>query len=138
MTRSTRKLVLILLGVFVAGSSVTAYWLYEGFYNRILESEDIDHFNVEELRETHPTILRISMQPFGSADVLRTITTKKKSQTLIVFAHSGLSGLVKPNFNWDKDFELTVPDSVNEVRFGRRKTLIWKRGTTLAPLSERR
>jgi len=79
------------------------------------------------------------MEPLGSADVLRTITTKRKDQTLIVLAHVGLSGLVKPNSNWGKNYEVTIPDTVTEVRFGHSTTPIWKRGSpsVSVPLVER-
>ena len=139
MTKNFRHFVLILFGFLAVGGCAAVYMLYEGLYNEILEPRDLYHLNIEELRGTHPTILNISMQPLSSAAVLRTITTKKKGQTLIVLAHIGLSGFVKPNSNWDKNFELTVPDSVNEVRFGHSSTPIWKRGSpsVSAPLFER-
>lgn len=132
--KTARNLVLILLSLIAIGSCTAAYKLYEGLYDQILEPQDIFHLNVEELRGTHPTILHISMEPLSSAAVLRTITTRKKGQTLILLAHSGISGFVKPNSNWGRNFEFTIPDSVNEVRFGHSKTLIWKRGATLSPL----
>jgi hypothetical protein len=137
MAKKNRNFVLILFGVLAVVGCVAAYKLYDGLYNEILEPRDVHHLDVEEVPGTHPTVLDISIQPLSSAAVLRSITTKKRGQTLIVLAHAGLSGFVKPNSNWDKNFELTVPDSVNEVRFGRSKTLIWKRESALAPLTER-
>jgi hypothetical protein len=113
------------------------YKVYCALYDETLEPGNDLQFKVEELQGTHPTRLHIVMQPLSSAIVLRTITTKTRNQTLIVLAHGGLAGVVEPNSNWGRTFELAVPDSVNEVRFGHSKTLVWKRGSALSPPTER-
>jgi hypothetical protein len=137
MARTTRKLVLILLGLVAIVGSVAMYKVYCALYDETLEPGNDLQFKVEELQGTHPTRLHIVMQPLSSAIVLRTITTKTRNQTLIVLAHGGLAGVVEPNSNWGRTFELAVPDSVNEVRFGHSKTLVWKRGSALSPPTER-
>jgi hypothetical protein len=137
MSERNRNFVLILFGIPALVGCLVAFKLYEGLYNEILEPRDVRQLNVEEVPGTHPTILNISIQPFSSAAVLRAITTKQRGQVLIVLAHAGMSGFVKPNSNWGKNFELTVPDSFNEVQFGHSKMLIWKRGSALPPFTER-
>jgi hypothetical protein len=139
VTKTTRKLLLVFLGLLLVGCSVTAYSLYGMFYNVILESKDTMHFNVEELRGAHPTKLKITGFPLYSGMIVRSVTQKKHDSTIVVSAHLAVVGLSKPLFFGNViDYDLTVPDSVNEVRFGSSKTLIWKRGVALTPLPEGR
>ena len=100
--------------------------LYNMFFNVILESKDVQNFKVQELQGMHPTRLQLSGMAFNSSMGVRKITTKTEGTAVIVLvhlslAHRGASG----NFA----YELTVPDSVNEVRFGHSATPVWKRGT---------
>src|ERR1017187_2660154 len=139
MTKKNRNILLIVLGLFVAGGVVTAYEIYKTFYNEILETKIIWNFNREKSHGSHPTILRISGMPMYSGMIVRSVTQKKNGSTIVVMIHLALVGLAKPKYVGNFiEYEMTIPDSVNEVQFGRSGTPIWKRGTTLAPLFERR
>lgn len=97
--------------------------MYNMFFNVILEAKDVQNFRVEEVQGAHPTRLRLSGLAFNSSMGVRAITTKRDGAALVVLihlslAHRGNSG----NFA----YELTVPNSVDEVRFGRNATPIWK------------
>lgn len=99
--------------------------LYNMFFDVILEPKDVQNFKVEKLPGT-PTRLMLSGLAFNSSMGVRKITTKRDGTAVVVLvrlslAHRGASG----NFA----YELTVPDSVNEVRFGHSVTTVWKRGT---------
>jgi hypothetical protein len=126
-----RKLVLILLAFLAVGSCIAAYELYDPLYNVILESNRIAHFNVEEIRGTHPTKLRISGNPMSAVMIVRDVSEKKDGSTITVWVHLAMVHIAKPlrSDAW-LDYELIVPDSVNEVRFGRNATPIWKRGSS--------
>lgn len=58
---------------------------------------------------------------------MRTITEKKDGATITISVHLAVIGLVKPKTNGNFEYELMVPKSVDEVRFGRTSTIIWKR-----------
>jgi hypothetical protein len=106
--------------------------LYNMFYNVILEAKDVQYLKVEELRATRPVKLKISGHPFYSGMVVRSITAKNDGPVIIVSVHLAAIGLVKPKTSGTFEYELTVPESITEVRFGRSPTPIWKRGTSSA------
>jgi hypothetical protein len=59
--------------------------------------------------------------------VVRAITAKKRGDSVTVLYHLALAGLAKPKLAWGGAYVLEVPDSVNDVRFGRRGDVIWHR-----------
>jgi hypothetical protein len=124
------KLVLILLALLAAGGCAAMYYRFEMSYNDILEPDGVDHFKVEELSGTHPTRLTISARLLFSGAGIRNIAEKKNGPTIIVLVHLAGAGRVQPKTSGRLEYEMTVPDSVNEVRFGRSSTLIWKRGSS--------
>jgi hypothetical protein len=106
--------------------------LYSMFFNVILDAKDVQYLKVEELPGTRPIKLEISGHPFYSGMVVRSITTEKNGPMLIVSVHLATIGLVKSKTSGTFEYELTVPESVAEVRFGHSSTLIWKRGASSA------
>jgi hypothetical protein len=106
--------------------------LYNMFYNVILESKDLQYFNVEELPGTDPAKIKISGHPFYSGMAVRSITTKEDGSVAIVFVHLAAIGLVDSKTSGIFEYELTVSDSVNEVRFGNSVVPIWRRGSPSA------
>jgi len=131
MMKPMNKLALALLAFLAAGSAVGIYRLYEMFYNVVLESKNVYHFKVQELAKIPTTRLRITGQLTNSSMVVRSVTEKKDGQAITVVAHLALVGLAKPKTVGGLDYEMVVPDSINEVRFGSDSTLVWKR-TSLA------
>jgi hypothetical protein len=123
------RLVLGLLVVFLAALSVAGYKAYTAFYNQILERSETWHFRVEEVSGTSPLQLRITTDPLESAPVIRKVTIRGHNKEITVLYHLALAGLAKPTLNWGEAYSLTVPDSVNEVRFGRRAEIIWRRSS---------
>jgi hypothetical protein len=128
MTKRSRFVLGILLGL-LAGIGIAASYAYATFYNQILEESATTRVKVEELNGTHPLQLRITIQSLNSAQDIRTVTTKSQGKSVSVRYHLALAGLVKPQLGWHEPYLLTVPDSVNEVRFGRDSQVIWRRDT---------
>lgn len=92
----------------------------------ILEYKDVQSFQATVIFDRTPLALKISGLAFHSAMSVEKITTKIEGPLLTIYVHltvakSGLSGRF--------EYELSVPDSVNEVRFGKEKFVIWKRKT---------
>lgn len=119
--RVVYKMLLLALLVLL---TVGGYRVYNMFFNVILEARDVQNFKIQEVQGTYPTELSLSGLAFNSSMAVSSITTKRNGPSLTVFvhlslAHRGESG----NFN----YKLTVPDSVNEVRFGKNATQVWKR-----------
>jgi len=122
------KVILFLLVLLAAASTVAAYKLYNAFYNVIPESKDISFISVQELPGSGPTKLKISGSPFYSGMVLRKVTAETRGAVITVTLHMALVGLAKPTTpGLAFEYELTVPDTVNEVRIGRDAKLSWTR-----------
>jgi hypothetical protein len=112
-----------LLALLVVVSSAE---LYNTLDHMVLESKDVQFFKVEELPGTRPTRLRISGLAFKSAMAVRKITTEEDGTAVVVLVHLSLA---KRGTSGSFMYDLPVPDSVNEVRFGSSKVSIWRRGT---------
>jgi archaellum component FlaF (FlaF/FlaG flagellin family) len=98
----------------------------------ILESKDAQSFKVEELQTTRPTKLRVSGLAFNSSMSVKKITTRVEGSTVVVLVHLGLA---ESGTSGSFSYDLLVPDSVNEVRFGNSPAPIWKRSTGVVPPS---
>lgn len=120
------SLVLLLLLILGVGCSV---YLYHRLFDYLIEMDNLTSFKVEDLRGTHPTRLRISGQTVSSVAPVYKITTKTVGSAMVVFLHVGLGHENEPVIFV---FDLTIPDSVNEVRVGRSITPVWKRAATPA------
>jgi hypothetical protein len=91
----------------------------------ILERKYVVHLQVVELQHGRSTVVRISSLSGLSAYSVKKITSHVEGdmKTVIVrlfLARRGTSG----NFQYD----VLVPESVNEIRFGQASELIWRRG----------
>lgn len=131
-TGTSRKLVVVLLAVLALIGGRVLYKLYDMAHQDILESSGIDNLKVEELSGVHPTRLKISARLLFSGAVIRTIAEKEQGSTITILVHLAAVGEAKPKTTGGLEYELSVPDSVNEVRFGHSSTLIWKRGASPA------
>ena len=128
MTKRSRLLLGLLIG-FLAAAGIAAYFAYETFYNQTLEESALTQVRVEELNETDPVQLRIIVKSLNSSQDIRKVTASTQGRSISIQYHLALAGLTKSKLGWHEPYLLTVPDSVNEVRFGRRSQLIWRRGT---------
>jgi hypothetical protein len=124
--KRSRILFALVLGfLFLSGNA--AYNVYAAFYNHIMERSEAWHLTVEEVDGTHPLQLRITTGTVASAPIIRRVTTKRQGRAITVRYHLALAGLAKPELMWGAAYVLTVPDSVSELRFGRRSEVIWQR-----------
>jgi hypothetical protein len=127
MTKRSKFLTGLLIGLAI-GIGVIAYAAWSALYDHIMTMGEVQHMKVEEMSGTHPLQLKITFQTGDSALVTRTVTAKQRGQSVTILYHLALTGLVKPEFGWHEPYLLTVPDSVNEVRFGDSQ-VIWRRDT---------
>jgi hypothetical protein len=81
----------------------------------------------DEVIGTHPLQLRITADPTESAPIIRNVSVRTNDTEMTILYHLALAGLAKPTLNWGQVYVLTIPDAVKEVRFGRRKEVIWQR-----------
>ena len=89
----------------------------------VLERKDTGLFSVKELNGKAPYKLIISGSIFHSSLVVNEIRTKIQGSSLTVFVHLVLT---KPGYSGTFVYELEVPESVSEVRFGNGGTVIWE------------
>ena|SRR6266568_3935898 len=131
MNEAARRRVLVLVAVLTFGCGLVAYGAYEILYSTILESNALFHLKAEEIPGSHPTRLRVLGSPTYSGAVVHCVAQKKRGSTLVVLMHLAPAGWAKQMFYGEMiNYEVTVPDSVNEVRFGRNATLLWKRSVS--------
>lgn len=123
------RLVRVVLVLVLSGCCVVAYWLYKSAFDVILESKDVIFLKVREEPGVRPIKLQIDSATSSSAMSVYKIATRTEGSTIVVLIHAGLA---KEGTSGTIKYELSVPDSVNEVRFGRNATLIWKRGASPA------
>jgi hypothetical protein len=100
--------------------SVTYVWWG---YTSVLERK-VAFLQVVELQHGKSTVVRITGFSGESACSVKKITSHVENGTITVFVHlflarEGTSG----NFQYD----VHVPESVNEIRFGKKRELIWSR-----------
>jgi len=90
----------------------------------ILEYKDVQSFKLIELPDRPGHGLKISGLAFHSALSVDKMTTETVDTALIIYIHLVPA---KPGLSGSFEYELTVPDSIREVRFGRERVVIWKR-----------
>lgn len=105
---------------------VFIYRAYNELYNVTLEANLISNFKVEQVCNSAVT-LKMSGQPMYSGMVTRKVTTKTRDRVMVVTAHLALVGLAKPIAPGEFQYQLAVPDSVDEVRFGTSSMPVWRR-----------
>jgi len=92
----------------------------------ILEHEDVLQFKVQPLPDQVPKQIKVSGLSGHSALSVSKITTEMNGSVLIIYVHltlAAISGGTSGRF----EYELTIPESINEIQFGKKKVSIWKR-----------
>ena len=126
MTKHTRSRAALLLicAAFIGGAS---WAVYATLYDNVMKRSDAWHLKVEEVSQTHPLQLRITMDANQGYMVIRKVTIRTSKTDLNVLYHLALAGLAKPRQYWGKAYTLTVPDSATSVSFGPAFETIWRR-----------
>ena len=125
--RHVKDIVLTLGSVLIAAAILCLcaigyfYWHTVG----VLEYGATRDLKVVSLYSPKPT-MHISGFSGHSALAVKKITTEREGPSIIVLVHLfPARGKRSGNFEYD----VPIPDSVNEIRFGKDKVLIWKRGS---------
>jgi hypothetical protein len=116
--RPTSRAAIILIGTVVASLALARA------SETILSYKDVQFFKVVQLPDRKPTALKISGLAFHSALAVEKITTGIEGKSLTVDVYLCLA---RPGLSGSFDYEFSVPDSVNEVRFGGEKIVVWRR-----------
>jgi hypothetical protein len=103
---------------------VSASWGAARASDMILAYRDVQFFKVVELPSQKTTAIEISGLAFHSALAVEKITTDIKGKSLMVEVYLCPA---RPGLSGSFDYELSIPDSVNEVRFGGEKFVVWRR-----------
>jgi hypothetical protein len=113
---------LILIGV-------TAYVYFYWHTVTILEYRHTVGLKVEELHPAGSDVVRISGRAFHSALAVKKITCERDGSSIAVFVHLFVTrGGRTGSFVYD----VPVPASVTEVRFGPERAVIWRRPAPIA------
>jgi hypothetical protein len=79
---------------------------------------------VEEIRDSGSPTVRVSGSSGHSALSVKNISTKKDGSSVVVLVHLFLA---RRGTTGDFKYDVVLPDSVNEIRFGKDKAVIWQR-----------
>jgi hypothetical protein len=121
-----------LLVFFAAGFCVGSYWLYKSAFDVVLEPKDVVNLKVREEPKFRPLVLRMDGATASSAMSIYKIATRTDGSTITLLVHAGLA---KRGTSGTFHYDLSVPDSVDEVQFGRSSTAIWHRSPSRTPTS---
>jgi hypothetical protein len=121
----TRKIVVgvivaTIVAAILAVGGVAAYARWGSF---VLGGKEAFRLNVLEMHDATGTVVRVSGL-CGPALVVKKITTKRDNTSIVVLVHVMLA---RPGATGEFEYDVAVPDSVNEIRFGRNEALIWTR-----------
>jgi hypothetical protein len=111
----------------IALIGIAAHAAYATLYNRVLDKPDLSHVSVEEVAGSQPVQLRITVKAVNDWQDIRAVTTKTQDSAVTVVYHLSLPSLAKPGVSWHEPYVLSIPDTVDEVRFGHRNAVIWQR-----------
>jgi hypothetical protein len=116
------KWVVAFVATFVVAACMIVAYVFL-WHSTVLERRDVMQLRVLELQH-RPTVVQISGTSGNSALSVKKITSRIDGDSidvdvLLFLARKGTSG----SFQYD----ITVPDSVNVIRFGEAKQTIWKR-----------
>jgi len=95
-----------------------------GILGSVLELSDVDSFKIQQQTTESHVQLRISGLVFRSSYVISSVDSKVNGDVLTVLVHLALA---KKGASGNLDYNLSIPDVVNEVRFGNKATIIWTR-----------
>ena len=90
----------------------------------VLEHKDVQSFGVVELNDQRQRTIRISGLAFASAMSVRRIETSVRGNSLTVLVFIGLA---KQGQSGSFAYDLILPPSVQDVRFGKNEVVIWHR-----------
>lgn len=115
----SRRLAYLVLAILMSGGCMLRHHM-------VLEYKDVQFFQCTEIQTRAPTIIKVSGLAFSSALVVDRITTQQEgsSITILVYLAPTREGT---SASGSFVYELTVPDSVQEVRFGNSGVVIWRR-----------
>lgn len=125
MARSRLRAVILL--ICAAAVAAISWAAYAELYDRVLKRSEAWHLKVEEVPQTHPQQLKITVDTGQGFMVIRKVTTRTNGRDMNILYHLALSGLANPGQIWGKALTLTVPDSATSVSFGPASDTIWRR-----------
>ena len=96
------------------------YW----FHTVTLERTNVIGLDVAEIRDHGFLTVRISGLSGNSALSVKDISTQRAGSSLVVLVHLFLA---RRETTGSFKYDVLVPDSVNEIRFGEDKAIIWQR-----------
>ena len=103
------------------------YRAYNELYNKPLDTRLMADFKIEQVPSGTPVTLKISGRPIYPAMVVRSVTTETRGSVLFVTPRLALNGLAKPITQGKFEYQFVVPDSIDEVRFGKSAATVWRR-----------
>jgi len=122
MTKTVGKVAASLGVIVLVVAIVPAYFYW--FYNVTLERPNVIGLNVAEIRDSGFLTVRISGLSGQSALSVKDISTQRAGSSVVVLVHLFLA---RRETSGSFKYDVLVPDSVNEIRFGEDMAIIWQR-----------
>ena len=106
-------------------ASLAAYFRWG--YSLVLEAPNSLNLAVVETHTSTGTIVRISGFSGNSSCSVKKITVRRESASLVVLVHLMLA---REGTSGSFQYDLAVPNFVEEIGFGKSETVVWKRART--------
>jgi hypothetical protein len=90
-----------------------------------LEYKDVNFFEVRETQFTPIVSLKISGLAMHSSLAVERVVTKTENRSLVVLVHLTPA---RKDLRGDFTYNFDVPESVDSVKFGMGRHVIWERG----------
>jgi hypothetical protein len=110
----------------LAAVAVAAAVAGVGFYRHtmVLERNFAMNLKVTEIQQGENRVVRISGFCGHSSQSVKDITTRRAGSSIVVLVHIWL---VRNGATGAFEYDVPVPDGVNDVRFGNDQVVIWRR-----------
>jgi hypothetical protein len=124
--KRSHVLPLVLLAIFSI-ASIAAYGFHTALAHPVMERSEISSLQVEVVHGSGPTNLKITIEGAGISQRIRSVTLKRQGNAVDVLYRMAKGAGEAQGQDWHEPYLLAIPDSVQEVRFGRNKDVIWHR-----------
>lgn len=91
---------------------------------KILELQDVQHFDLEILSESDPLTIKISGLAFHSALAVKDMRLEKKEHEIQIMIFLSLA---KKGMSGSFEYVLQLPHDIDIVTFGKESKVIWNR-----------
>ncbi|MGA3082525.1 MAG: hypothetical protein ABSD44_14325 [Terracidiphilus sp.] len=123
-----KMVAIVALCVLAVGAAIGIYWFRHA---SVLERKYVVGLRADEFQHGGIHVVRISGLCGHSSMSVYDVKAQRLDSSINVLVYINL---VLPGTKGYINYDVPIPDGVNEVRFGKEKVVIWRRNTVGLPL----